>query len=238
MERKEQMQTAPAGRVSQQAESQKGGGAMRNLMTAGGVAIEFIHLYDSDLPSVPWKFLIEDRDWFWPVGWVLHPTGDGELWLVKRESPRNIHAKESYDLVGIKVNGELVFVEPEWNNEVLQVWSREEVLSLFEDVVRGEYSGVAIWENWSPEEREKVEKWNKLMQVVKTLLEDGDLRYGEFTFLKYAERYYSEWLAEFQDLFRKIAKMEEGRITFLKGLKRSLWKEGFRNGYFMYICYP
>ncbi len=216
-------QTTPAGRVSQQ-------------------AVEFIRLHDSSgLPSVPWKYLVEDTDWFWPVGWFLYPIGDGELWLVKRESPRNIYAQENCELIGIKVNGELTFEETEWNNEVMQIWSKDQVLSLFEDVVRGKYSGVAIWENWSPEERGEAEKWHKLMYVIKALLEDEDRisRYGEFTFLRYAERYYSKFLAELGDFFGKLSKMKkEERITFLKELKKSLWNEGFRNGYFMYIFYP
>jgi hypothetical protein len=33
-------------------------------------------------------------------------------------------------------------------------------------VVRRKYSRVAIWEHWSPEEREKAEKWHKLTHVI------------------------------------------------------------------------
>jgi hypothetical protein len=205
--------------------------------------VEIVRLYDDPpIPTIPWKFSVEDNDDYWPVGWLLYsiPTHDGDIWIVKRESPKNVYVKESSELVGVRINGELVLKTVEWNNEIVQIWRKDEVLSLFEAVVRGKYSGVAICENWSLEEREKAEKWHKLMYVIKALLEDEDRisRYGEYTFLRYAECYYSKWLVEFKDLFEKIAKMEEGRITFLKNLKRSLWNEGFRNGYFMYVYYP
>jgi hypothetical protein len=202
--------------------------------------VEFIRLYDDPpIPTIPWKFSVEDNDDYWPVGWLLYPIHDGDIWIVKRESPKNVYARESSELVGVRINGKLVLKTVEWNNQILQVWSRKTVLALFEDVVRGKYSGVALDEHWTTEEKEKAEKWHKLMYITKALLEDEDRisRYGELTFLRYAECYYSKFLTEFKDLFEKIAKMEE-RITFLKDLKRSLWNEGFRNGYFMYVYYP
>jgi hypothetical protein len=207
--------------------------------TQGGASIKFVRLYDSTgLPSVPWKFSVSDNDWFWPVGWLLYPVGDGELWIVKRESPKNDLAKEDMEWIGIEIGGDLVFAEPEWNNQVLQVWSREEVFALFEKAIKGKYSGVAMEENWTTEEQERAEKWHRLMWVIKSLLEDEDaLNYGEHTFLKYIERYYSEWIPEFKDLFEKLA-VAEDRTRFLKSLKRDLQRTGFREGYFMYICYP
>jgi hypothetical protein len=202
------------------------------------VVVEFVRLYSSTgLPSVPWKFLITDKDDFWPIGWLLYPV-DGTLWLVKKESPKNIYAKESMELVGVKVNGELVFEEPEWNNEVIQIWSKGQIISLFEDVVRRKYSGVALDENWTNEEKEKAESWHKLRWVVKKLREDERaLKYGGESFIRYVERYYR--LAEFRELFEKLAKMkEEERVRFLDALKESLEQEGFMNGFFMYVWYP
>ena len=206
-----------------------------------GLNVEFVRLYDDPpIPTVPWKFSVEDNDDYWPVGWLLYPIHDGDIWIVKKESPRNVYARESSELVGVRINGKLVLKTVEWSNQILQVWRKDEVLSLFKTVARGKYSGVALDEHWTTEEKEKAEKWHKLTHIIKALLQDEDRisRYGEFTFLRYAECYYSKLLTEFKDLFEKIAKMEEGRITFLKNLKRSLWNEGFRNGYFMYIYYP
>jgi len=206
-----------------------------------GLNVEFVRLYDDPpIPTVPWKFSVEDNDDYWPVGWLLYPIHDGDIWIVKKESPRNMYARESSELVGVRINGKLVLKTVEWSNQILQVWRKDEVLSLFKTVARGKYSGVALDEHWTTEEKEKAEKWHKLTHIIKALLQDEDRisRYGEFTFLRYAECYYSKLLTEFKDLFEKIAKMEEGRITFLKNLKRSLWNEGFRNGYFMYVYYP
>jgi len=240
--RKELTQTQALLGGEAQQENQKGDASMKELtiqqaQTVGSVAVEFVRLYDSlGLPSVPWKFSITDNDWFWPVGHLLSPVGNGELWVVKKESPLNEYAREKADLVGIKINGELVFAEPEWNNQVLQVWSRGEVFALFEDALKGKYSGVAIEENWTNEEREKAEKWHRLMCLIRELLED-ELSYGEYTFYRHVERYYSKWIPEFKDFFEKLARTED-RARFLKTLKQDLQKEGFIKGYFMYIYYP
>ncbi len=240
MNRKQVLTQAQLGGETQQTKTFEGGKTMQAVAQS---QIEFVHLYDHPpIPPVPWKFVVEDTDWFWPVGWFLYPIGDGELWLVKKESPRNIHAKERCDaLIGIKVNGELVFAEPEWNNEVLQVWERERVASLFDGVKRGEYSGVVIKENCSEEEREKVEKMLRWLTVIRLLLEDKEriTEYGEVTFGRYVERYYSRWLKEFREFFEGIGKLKgEERVRLLEKVKTDLENRLDETGFFMYIYYP
>jgi hypothetical protein len=203
------------------------------------VSIEFVRLHgDSNLPAVPWKVLVEWRDWFWPVGWFIYPISR-ELWIVKKESPLNELAKEKVEVTGVKVNGEMVFAEPEWNNQVLEIWSREEVFALFEAALKEEkYSGVAIKENWTFEERENAEEWHRLMRVIRGLLQDEDvLRYGKATFLRHVERYYSKWLTEFRGFFETLAEVEDrkGVLEAFRGLQQ---RYGFENGYFMYVYYP
>jgi len=213
-----------------------GGGAMRELN------VEFVRLYENPpVPSVPWKFVVEWEDYFWPVKWSLFPLGEGDLWLVKKESPWNELAKEKVEVVGIVINGELVFAEPEWNNETLQVWDKKSVLSLFEEVRRGKYSGVVIEENCDEEEREKVEKLLRLLYLIRQLLEDEERisGYGEITFRRYAERYYSKELEEFRDFFEELAKLEgKERIKRLKSVKRDLNQRLYETGFFMYVYYP
>jgi hypothetical protein len=212
-----------------------GGGAMRDLR------VEFIRLHErTSAPSVPWEFVVEWPDYFWPVKWSLFPLGEGDLWLVKKESPWNELAKEKAEVVGIAINGELVFAEYEWNNETLQVWDRESVLSLFEKVRRGEYSGVVIEENCDEEEREEAERLIRLLYLIRQLLEDEERisEYGEITFRRYAERYYSEELEEFRDFFEELAKLEgKERIKYLKSVKRDLNKRLYETGFFMHIYY-
>ncbi len=205
-------------------------------------SIEFIRLYGNpSVPSVPWKFVVEWEDYFWPIKWMLYPLGEGGLWLVKKESPWNEYAREKSEIVGIFIDGELVFAEPEWNNQVLQIWKREDILSLFEEVRRGKFSGVALEENLSEEEKEEAEKMLRWLWVVKQLIEDRERisEYGKITFGRYIERYYSEWLEEFRDFFEKLAEMEgEERIKYLKNVKRELNQKLFETGFFMYIYYP
>jgi hypothetical protein len=238
--KKEQMQITPAGRVSQQSQNQKGGVVMKAVAQS---QIELVRLYGNpSVPSVPWKFVVEWEDYFWPIRWMLYPLGEeGSLWLVKKESPWNEYAREKSEIVGIFIDGELVFAEPEWNNEVLQVWERERVASLFDGVKRGEYSGVVLEENCSEEEREKVEKMLRWLKVIRLLLEDKEriTGYGEITFGRYVERYYSEWLGEFREFFEGIGKLKgEERIRYLKHIKESLKKELDKTGFFMYVYYP
>jgi hypothetical protein len=204
--------------------------------------VEFVRLYENpSVPSVPWKFVVEWEDYFWPVKWSLFPLGEGDLWLVKRESPWNDLAREKVEVIGIIINGELVFAEPEWNNETLQVWNREQVFSLFDGVRRREYSGVVIEENCSKEEREEAEKLLRWLWVVKLLLKDKESisKYGELTFGRYVERYYSKWLEEFGEFFQELAMLKgEDRVKRLENIKEVLEKALDETGWFMYVYYP
>ncbi len=235
MDRK-QIQPTPAGRVSQQTKTLEGGEAMREL------SVEFIRLYgDPSVPSVPWKFVVEWEDYFWPVKWMLYPLGGGDFWLVKKESPWNEYARGKSEIVGIFIDGELVFAEPEWENETLQVWTTEEVSSLFDGVKRGEYSGVVLEENCSEEEREEAEKLLRWLRVVEMLLEDKEriLGYGELTFCKYIDRYYSQWVGEFEEFFKELAQLKgEERVRLLEKVKTDLENRLDETGFFMYIYYP
>jgi len=217
-------------------ETLEGGETMRELN------VEFIRLYENpSVPSVPWKFVVEWEDYFWPIKWMLCPLGGGDLWLVKKESPWNEYAKEKSEIVGIFINGELVFAEPEWDNETLQLWNRKDVLRLFEKVRRGEYSGVLLAENCSKEEVEEAEKLLRLLYLIRSLLEDEERisEYGEITFSRYIEEYYSEELKEFKDFLEKLAELEgKERIKHLKRVKRDLNKRLFESGFFMHIYYP
>ncbi len=216
----------------------------QNQQTKQAVAqsqIEFAHLYDHPpIPPVPWKFVVEWEDYFWPVKWMLYPLG-GDFWLMKKESPWNEYAREKSEIIGIFIDGELVFAEPEWNNQVLQIRKKEDILSLFEEVRRGKFSGVALEENLSEEEKEEAEKLLRWSWVVKQLIEDRERisEYGKITFGRYIERYYSRWLEEFRDFFEKLAEMEgKERIKYLKNVKRELNQRLFATGFFMYIYYP
>ncbi len=207
------------------------------------LSVEFVRLYDEpSVPSVPWKFVVEWKNYFWPVRWMLYPLAEGNLWLVKKESPWNELAREKSEIVGIFIDGELVFAEPEWNNQVLQKWKREDVLSLFEDVRRGELSGVVLEENLSKEEKEEAEKMLRWLWVIEQLIEDRERisEYGKITFGRYIERrYYSKWLEEFRDFFEKLAELEgKERIKYLESVKRELNKRLFETGFFMYVYYP
>jgi hypothetical protein len=200
--------------------------------------LELVRLYEGSVKPVPWKFVVYDSDSYWPVKWFLWPAGEG-LWVVKKRSPDNVWAEERFDLVGIRINGETRFVETEWNNEVLYVRREKEILRIFEDVVRGKYSGVAIEENWEPTAREAAEKWHRMRWVVKLLWDDRERwrNYGELTFSRYIESEFGEWLTEFRGLFEKLAKSED-RERFLKSLSLALKQEGFQRGFFMYVYYP
>ena len=204
--------------------------------------VEFVRLYENpSVPSVPWKFVVEWEDYFWPVKWSLFPLGEGDLWLVKRESPWNDLAREKVEVIGIIINGELVFAEPEWNNETLQVWNREQVFSLFDGVRRREYSGVVIEENCSKEEREEAEKLLRWLWVVKLLLKDKERisKYGELTFSRYVEWDYSKWLEEFGEFFQELAMLKgEDRVKRLENIKEVLEKTLFETGFFMHVYYP
>ena len=202
--------------------------------------VEFVRLYEHPPIPVPWKFVVEWEDYFWPLRWFLFPLG-GDLWLVKKESPWNDLAKEVMEIVGIVINGELVFAEPEWNNEILQIWNKKRVLTLFEGVRKGKYSGVVIEENCDEEERKKVEKLLRLLYLIRHLLEDEERisGYGEITFRSYAEWYYSKELEEFRDFFEELAKLEgKERIKRLKSVKRDLNQRLYETGFFMYVYYP
>jgi hypothetical protein len=203
--------------------------------------VELVRLYDDVLvPFVPWKFLIEDNDWFWPRKWFLYPITD-RIWVVKRQSPSNEYAKEDYEWIGIKIGGELVFKTKEWNNELVEIWSREAVLSIFTRVIKREYSGVVIEENCSEKEREEMEKMLRWKHVVNLLLEDREriLKYGEITFGKYIERYYGEWLGEFGEFFKELAKLKgEDRVRHLEDIKETLERRLYENGRFMHVYYP
>jgi hypothetical protein len=205
--------------------------------------VEIIRLYGKscDKPTIPWKFAVGDCDSYWPVKWLLYPVKDGELWVVKRRDPDNICVEEQADLVGIRVDGELIFVEPEWNNEVVSVWKREEVYHLFKKVWEGEYCGVALEKNWEPKEQEEAEKWHRLRWVVRMLLKDRDEwnNCDELAFRRYVEDYYSKWLMEFKDLFDTLAKMRgSDRERFLENLWHNLEDKGFKEGFFMYVYWP
>jgi hypothetical protein len=219
----QQTQATPAGRVSQQ-------------------AIEVIRLYDYDAPHVPelpWKFSIEDKDWYWPVKWLLYPLTD-EVWVVKKISPNNDLAAESYEWVGIMLDGKLVFKTTEWNNEVVDIWSKRSVLALFSLKKEGRYSGVALEENWDWQEREEAKRWHRLLWVIRALLnDDRALRYGSITFRAHVNRYYQKWLNEFGSLFDRLASLDpQERKELLESLKKSLEEVGFLKGYFMYVYYP
>jgi hypothetical protein len=202
--------------------------------------IEFISLYEHTPIPVPWKFVVEWEDYFWPVRWFLYPIGEGDFWLVKKESPWNKYVREILEIVGIFIDGELEFVEPKWNNEILQVWSRENVLHLFEKVRRGEYSGVMLVENCDEEERKEAERLIILQRLIRRLLnEEGISEYGKITFWAHVEWYYSKQLEEFRDFFEKLAELKgEERIKYLKNMKRNLNQRLFETGYFMHIYYP
>jgi len=207
------------------------------------VDVMLVRLYDEkpQVPSVPWKFTIQNLDWYWPIRWWLCPLDDARnVWLVKRVSPDNPYALERLDYIGVEIGGNLVYVEPEWNNEVIQIWNKESVLSLFKDVRDRRLSGVAVEENWTQEEKEKAEKWHKLVWVIRMLLKDEDvLESGERAFRAYIERYYQKWLKEFGDLFEKLATLKpQERKGLLEDLKVNLEKEGFEEGYDMYVYYP
>jgi hypothetical protein len=203
--------------------------------------VEFVRLYEHPPVPVPWKFVVEWEDYFWPLRWLLFPFEEGDFWLVKKESPWNELAKEVMETVGIVVKGELKFVEPVWNNEFLEIWDKKSVQSLFEKVRRGEYSGVVIEENCDEEERKKVEKLLRLLYLIRQLLEDEERisEYGEITFRSYAEWYYSKELEEFKDFFEELAKLEgKERIKRLKSVKRDLNQWLYETGFFMYVYYP
>jgi len=202
--------------------------------------VEFVRLYEHPPIPVPWKFVVEWEDYFWPLRWFLFPLG-GDLWLVKKESPWNDLAKEVMEIVGIVINGELVFAEPEWNNEILQIWNKKRVLTLFEGVRKGKYSGVVIEENCDEEERKKVKKLLRWLWVVKLLLKDKERisKYGELTFGRYVERYYSKWLGEFGEFFQELAMLKgEDRVKHLENIKEVLEKELYETGFFMYVYCP
>jgi hypothetical protein len=203
--------------------------------------VEFVRLYDDiSVSFIPWKFLVEDNDW-WPRKWLLYPIGEGDFWLVKRESPYNEYAKEDFEWIGIKICGELVFKTKEWNNQVLQIWKREDVLAIFEEVRRKKFSGVVLKENLSKEEREEIEKMLRWLWIVRLLLEDRERisAYGPITFGRYIERYYSQWSEEFRNFFEKLAKLEgKERIEYLMALMRNLNQRLFETGYFMHVYYP
>jgi hypothetical protein len=236
MERKGQLQTQQALLGGKTQQTQGGGEAMRELN------VELVPLYErASAPSVPWKFVVEWKDYFWPLKWSLFPFPLGDLWLVKKESPWNDLAKEQARLVGIFINGELVFAEPEWNNEILQLWDRKSVLSLFEEVRRGKYSGVVIAENCDKEEREEAEKILRLLRVIRMLLEDRERisGYGENTFSKYIERYYGKWIGEFGGFFERLAKLKgEERVGHLEDIKETLERKLWESGWFMHVYYP
>jgi hypothetical protein len=205
-------------------------------------AIEVVRLYDYDAPQVPelpWKFSVEDNDWFWPVKWLLYPLTD-EAWVVKRVSPNNELAAEAYEWVGIEVDGKLVFKTREWSNEIVQVWDRKSVLAFFEDVRSRKLSGVALEENFTQEEKEESEKTLRLLKVIRMMLEDAEriIRYGEAMFSRYIE-YYSKWEKEFGEFFKELAKMGgEERIRYLGSMKEILERKLYETGYFMYVYYP
>jgi hypothetical protein len=218
----------------------KGGETMKNVVAQSQV--EFVRLYEEfAAPVVPWKFVVEWDDYFWPIRWSLCPLADGNLWLVKKESPWNDLVKEEAELWAVVVNGEVAFVEPVWNNEILQTWSPEEVYALFDQVRRGEYSGVVIEENCSEEERKEIEKTLRLLKVIRMMLEDRERiqDYGKLTFGRYVERYYSAWLGEFREFFEELAKLKgEERVRRLEEIKEGLEKWLSQTGYFMYVYYP
>jgi len=165
------------------------------------------------------KFLLEDLDEFWPIGWWILPVGE-EVYVVK-ESPYK--SEEGF---------------------ILEKWTREELEDVFwriyEEKEKGERNGlymVALKENWSEEEREKAEEWMLKRRAIEYFVEEGIWHRGKVFFNNYPN-----FVKKYKPILKNIIpeefwswdRIEQER--FIRELYSSVVEEGVRQGYHLYIC--
>ncbi len=202
MDRKQQVQT-PAGRVSQQSQNQEGGEAMTEQYVIANA-----------------KFLLEDLDWFWPVGWWILTMGE-EVYVVK-ESPYKSEAASF----------------------ILEKWTREDLEKVFWRIYEQKEKGerdrlymVALKENWSAEERKKAEEWVLKRRAIEYFVEEEIWQRGKAFFNNYPN-----FIKKYKAVLEQLIPEEfwgwdrREQENFIRELYSSVVEEGVRQGYHLYIC--
>ena len=194
-----------------QNQAQLGGETQQAKTLTGGEAMTEQYVMENA------KFLLEDLDWFWPVGWWILPTGE-EVYVVK-ESP---YKSEEACLI-------------------LEKWTREELEKIFwriyEEKKEGRRGGVALEENWSEEEREKAEEWVLKRRAIEYFVEEEIWQRGKAFFNNYPN-----FIKKYKAILEKLIPEEfwdwdrREQEKFIRELYSSVVEEGVRQGYHLYIC--
>jgi len=192
--------------------AQLGGEAQQAKTLTGGGAITEQYVRENA------KFLIEDLDWFWPVGWWILPMGE-EVYVVK-ESPYKSEAASF----------------------ILEKWTREELEEVFWRIYgrreKGELGGVALEENWSEEERKKAEEWVLKRRAIEYFVEEEIWQRGKAFFNNYPN-----FIKKYKAILEKLIPEEfwdwdrREQEKFIRELYSSVVEEGVRQGYHLYICF-
>jgi len=154
MDRKEQQTQTPAGRVSQQAKSQKGGGAMQEVLLDKFVEYLRESLYFDYLRKprnwakglLVWLDTAPERSWGWSLASIM------DIFLSGMDEWNNLEAEERKELAWdiYRRIEELAGDEEEWAGLTAEEW-----LELFkkELIARGEIRDtdkwlLDLWKNW------------------------------------------------------------------------------------------
>ncbi len=73
-----------------------------------------------------WDIIVRDTSiWNWPIAWKFSIVSDDVI-LGVRESPHNVYAREEMEEVYVDCLGDFIKL---WNNEVLYVFTKDELIS-------------------------------------------------------------------------------------------------------------